>query len=304
MDKASMRTTRRRQFLKAVAVAGGTALTAGCAGAASSHEPVAEGDIEAYDAAYGSFDHARTLAEISKSTTFVVGVCSDARPHAFLNGDGNYVGLDAAYAECVAWDIGAYVRYVETDPADIGSYLKAHKVDAVICSTALPAPDCLQVTPFVASRQAIVTAEDAGVKAQGDLTGKKVAVCAGTHAERYMGAESGGSEVVVYPSYTTAFQALRLGAVSAVCADQAIARAWKKGNKGFAVALDNLGEPASGSIQLAPDAEELLPHLNDETFALIKSGQVLNAYNKHVAPNIDGADYKAILLPAKDPNSK
>lgn len=297
MDGANRQPISRRQFLGIAQMACASVMLAGCASAETQTEaPLEESDVQEFDQSFQSLGSARTLQEIIASGTIVVGVCSDARPYGYLDGGGNYVGLDVASADVVAWDSSVSIRYVETDPADVESYLQSHKVDVVISSTAVPGESCLQSTPFIAARQAIVVKEGVTLDALESLSGMRVAACSGTFAERFIADAGVGADVHSYDSYTMAYQALKNGTVDALCVDQLIARVWAKNNKGYVVALDDLGEPCPAGILVSGDNESLAAEMSHGAFRLVNEGRVYAAYDKYVVPSLGGVDYKSVLL--------
>ena len=297
MDGANRQPISRRQFLGIAQTVCTSFMLAGCARHETQTEtPLEESDVQEFDQSFQSLGSARTMQEIIASRTIVVGVCSDARPYSYLDGGGNYVGLDVVSADVVAWDWGVSVRYVETDPADAESYLQSHKVDAVFCSTAVPGESCLQSTPFIAARQAIVAKEGVTLEALEDLSGMKVAVCKGTFAERFITDAGVSADVRSYDSYTLTYQALKNGAVDVLCVDQLIARVWVKNNKGYVVVLDDLGEPCPAGILVSGDNESLVTEMSHEAFRMVNEGRVFAAYDKYVAPSLNGVDYKSVLL--------
>lgn len=291
----------RRQFLQAAGTICASTLLAGCA-RAKEQESAPEGadEIQAFDQSFQSLGSARSIEEIVASGTLVAGVCSDAKPYAYLSGWGNYIGIDVVFADAVAWYFGTNVRYVETDPADAEAYLLAHKVDAVFCTSALPGSSCLQATPYLAARQAVIAHESAELEDLASVAGKRIAVCAGTFADRFLKDEAIEADVRSYASYTTTFQALKDGNVDALCADQLIARTWVKSNKGYTVFLDNLGEPCRAGVLVAEDNEALLEHMSFQTYSLVNDGRVMAAYDDYVAKTITDADYKQILLTVEE----
>ncbi|MBQ6524516.1 MAG: transporter substrate-binding domain-containing protein [Atopobiaceae bacterium] len=295
----------RRQFVQMMGLAGALVLAGGCASESPDGEGVGIGDVVSADEAssidrtYRAFGSIRTLEEIRDSGTFVVGVCSDARPYGYINGSGNYVGLDVAFADAIGWDMGVEVRYVETDPVDVVPYLSANKVDAVLCSTALPV-GVSTATPFVALRQAIVARASSTLASMDDLSGSEVGVCSGTAAEEFLTKAAPDVSVCSFSSYTGAYQAMRDGAVVALCLDQLVARSWAKTNPAFSVLLDNLGEPCPIGAMVAMGNEDLLAVINHETFSLVNDGRIKSAFNKYVVPDLSGVDYTGVLLPVQE----
>ncbi|MBP3894457.1 MAG: transporter substrate-binding domain-containing protein [Atopobiaceae bacterium] len=296
MDEVRQRLYSRHQFIRLAGLAGAALLATGCGKSAPSSEDT-PADVRAYDETYQAFDHARSVSEIQESGVLRIGVCSDTQPLSHLNIGGNYTGFEVAIANKLRWDIGSGIRYVETDPVDVAAYLASNKVDAVICSQMLPTDDVWQAFPFFAPRQAIVTKAGAEVATLDELEGSVVSVCEGTYAQRYIERQLMTADVHAYESHTTAYQALMNGTARALCVDQVVARCWTMNNPGYAVAIDDLGDPCPSGIMVAAQNEDLLKFMNHETYTLVNDNFVRRMYEKHIVPQVAGADYAQVLLP-------
>lgn len=297
MNRQQRVTLNRRRFVQLAGLASLSLIAGGCSDSQNDAQRLVSGqDAQAVDQTFRAFDHARTLEEIRVSGEIVVGISSDAAPYGYLNEMGNYAGLEAELASLVGWDVGASVRYVQTDPSDVGPYLQAHKIDAAFCFTSLPGNDVLVSFPFIETRQALVTS-DAALMRLDEVGGMSIAVCAGTYAEALVVEELSGAHAASFSSYTNTFAALREGLVASACVDQFIARAWVRNNGGYSVTLDDLGDAHPAGIMVSSENDELLGHMNHEVFAQVNGGAVRKLYEKLVAPVLSGADYSQSLLP-------
>lgn len=298
MDEVRQRLYSRHQFICLAGLAGASLLVAGCG---KSDSPTGEDlpgdeDVKSYDEAFQASDHARSVEEIQESGVLRIGVCSDAQPYGYLDVVGNYTGFEASLANKLRWDLDVSPRYIETDPADVVPYLLSNKVDVVICGEAFPTDDVWQAFPFFAPRQAIVTKVGTELTSVDGLEGKTVSVCKDTYAQRFIEGQLETADVRAYESHTSAYQALQSGTASALCVDQVVARAWTLANPDYAVVLDNLGDPCPSGILVAAQNENLLEYMNHETFMLVNDGFVRGMYDKHVIPQVGGADYSQALL--------
>ena len=299
MDVLEQRFYSRHQFIRLAGIAGASLLVAGCSrdDSPSGDAPVSDADVREYDASYQAFDHARSSGEIRESGVLRVGVCSDARPYSYLDDTGNYAGFEVALVKKLLWDVADTVQFVGTDPADVVPYLASNKVDAVICGEALPTDDVWQAFPFFAPKQAIVTKAGTEFASIDELGDNVVCVCKGTFAERFIKEQTSTADVRVYETHTATFQALLSGTASAMCIDQVLARSWTHHNPGHVVALDDLGDPCPSGILVAAQNEDLLMFMNHESFVLVNDGYVRGMYDKHIVPQLFGADYLQALLP-------
>ena len=301
MDEVRQRLYSRHQFICLAGLAGASLLVAGCGkGDSPTGDDLPDDDaVKSFDEKFQASDHARSVEEICESGVVRIGVCSDAQPYGYLDVNGNYTGFEFSLANKVRWDLDVSPRYIETDPADVVSYLLANKVDAVICGEALPTDDVWQAFPFFAPRQAIVAKVGTELADVDGLEGKTVSVCKGTYAQRFIEGKLATAEVRPYETHTAAFQALQNGTASALCIDQIIARSWTLANPDYVVVLDDLGDPCPSGILVAAQNENLLEYMNHETFMLVNDGYVRGMYDKHLVPQLGGADYSQALLPVE-----
>lgn len=293
----------RRQMLRAAGIASVALLSSGCAAETTDEASpsISAGEDGIVVQTTPPPEHCRSFEEVVSSGEMVVGVSSDARPYSFIDSTGNYTGFDAAFAECLAWDMAVRVRFVGTDPSDVGSFLLSNKVDVVISSTALPAEGCLQALPLIAPRQAVVAAATAGPTLVESPQGIAVGVCSGSQAEALLPTLLPGANCHVFESFSGAFQAICLGIVDALLLDQLVAKAWVRSNPGFTVVLDGLGEPCPAGLVVAPENEGLLQVMNQETSGLVSNGRVRALYSKYVVPDAPDIDPSQILLPVEPP---
>lgn len=112
--------------------------------------------------------------------------CGDYEPYNYTDADGEPAGLDVELATEACARIGYAPVFVQIDWNDRDSILESSKVDCLWSSFAMDGQRTRYawVGPYMRSRQVVAVLEDSPIYELEDLTGKRVAVRAGSTAER------------------------------------------------------------------------------------------------------------------------
>ena len=212
----------------------------------------------------------------------IFGTSPDYPPYESLDSQGNLEGFDIEMVKYVVDILNKqqgtnYVpEFKQMDFSTIVSALSATQIDiGVSCFTYSPERDCIFSTPYLTSKQIIVTREDTGITCAEDLVGKKVAAGTGTTGAEAL-VEIIGEENVLCPGdYTIMYQALQAGQLDAVVSDEAVGLNYVK---------------EMGLIQ----CEE--PLVLEETSLIIKTGNttLADAVNKAIEEFLTTSDYTAL----------
>lgn len=179
--------------------------------------------------ACGNKKEAATFEDaLLKEGTIIVGTSPDYPPFETLDTNGNLIGFDIDMMNELMDIINAQqgtnlkVEFKSLDFNNIIGALQANQIDIGVSGfTYSPDRDCFFSTPYLSSKQVIITREDTGITSAADLSGKKVgAGMATTGAEAV--AEIEGAELVQPGDYTVMFQALAAGQLDAVVCDEAV----------------------------------------------------------------------------------
>lgn len=179
--------------------------------------------------ACGSKDEAATFEEaLLKEGSLIVGTSPDYPPFETLDANGELIGFDIEMMKELIEIINKQqntnltVEFKQMDFNNIIGAMEANQIDVGLSGfTYSEDRDCFFSTPYLNSKQVIITREDTGIASAADLSGKKVgAGMATTGADAV--AEIEGAELVQPGDYTVMFQALKAGQLDAVVCDEAV----------------------------------------------------------------------------------
>ena len=180
-------------------------------------------------AACGGNKEAETFEDaLLKEGTIIVGTSPDYPPFETLDSNGNLIGFDIDMMNGLVAYINAQqgtnlvVEFKQMDFNNIIGALQATQIDIGVSGfTYNPERECWFSTPYLNSKQVIITRNDTGITTAADLAGKKVgAGLATTGADA--ASEIEGVELVQPGDYTVMFQALAAGQLDAVVCDEAV----------------------------------------------------------------------------------
>lgn len=215
--------------------------------------------------------------------TIIAGTSPDYPPFETLDSNGELIGFDIDMMNGLINYINEQqgtelvVQFKQMDFNNIIGALQANQIDIGLSGfTYNPERDCAFSTPYLNSKQVIITREDTGIATAADLAGKKVgAGMATTGAEAV--SEIEGAELTQPGDYTVMFQALVAGQLDAVVCDEAV------GNN-YVASMDGLVK-----------CEEALV---DESMSIITNPEntlVMEAINKAIEEYVTTDEYQALL---------
>lgn len=163
-----------------------------------------------------------------KDGAIIVGTSPDYPPFETLDAQGNLIGFDIDMMNGLVAYINQQqgtnitVEFKQMDFNNIIGALQATQIDIGLSGfTYNPERECWFSTPYLNSKQVIITRNDTGITTATDLAGKKVgAGLATTGADAVSAIE--GAELVQPGDYTVMFQALKAGQLDAIVCDEAV----------------------------------------------------------------------------------
>ena len=232
------------------------------------------------DVAEGNKDSART--------TFTVGFDAEFPPYGYMDDNGEYVGFDLSLAAEVcernSWEL--VKRPIDWDSKDME--LSSGSIDCIWNGFTMNGreEEYTWTTAYVDNSQVFVVAEDSGIAAFADLSGKAVGVQRDSSALSALNDEETPENITLrdsfgslteYADYNTAFMDLEAGALDAVAMDIGVAQYQIDSRNGGYVILDTYLASEKygvgfllGNTELRDTVEAtLMEMLADGTFAAI-----------------------------------
>lgn len=217
-----------------------------------------------------------------KEGTILVGTSPDYPPFETLDANGQLIGFDIDMMNALVSYINqqqgtnVVVEFKQMDFNNIIGALQATQIDIGLSGfTYSPERDCWFSTPYINSKQVIITRDDTGITKAEDLAGKKVgAGLATTGADAV--SEIEGAELVQPGDYTVMFQALKAGQLDAIVCDEAV------------------GDNYAAQMGLVKCEEALV----DESMSIIANKDntfVQDVINQAITEFIASDEYKALL---------
>lgn len=218
-----------------------------------------------------------------KEGAIIVGTSPDYPPFETLDAKGELIGFDIDMMNGLIDYINEQqgtelkVEFKQMDFGNIIGALQANQIDIGLSGfTYDPERECAFSTPYLNSKQVIITREDTGIKSAADLSGKKVGAGLATTGAAAV-EEIEGAELTQPGDYTVMFQALKAGQLDAIVCDEAV------GNNYVA---------SMGFIK----CEEALI---DESMSIIANSDntfVMEAINKAIDAYITTDEYQNLLV--------
>ena len=187
---------------------------------------------------------ARTLQDIKDSGKLVIGVFSDKKPFGYVDENGDYQGYDVYFARRLAQDLGVELQLVSVDAPNRVEYLTSAKVDIILANfTVTPARAEVVdfALPYMKVALGVVSPDSALITTAEQLAGKTLIVSKGTTAETYFTENHPEVRLLMFDTYTEAFNALLDGRGDALSTDNTEVLAWALENPGFTVGIESLG---------------------------------------------------------------
>lgn len=163
--------------------------------------------------------------------TVTIGI-DPFEPYCYLDGDGQYAGIDVDLATEAFTRLGYKVEFQEISWPDKDSLLQDGTVDCLwACFSMSGRADLYQWSgPYMCSRQVIAVRADSNIRDLADLAGKRIGVQATTKGEGlFLGkipSDLPAAQVSSFATTEDMFAALRKGYVDAVCGHEALVAGW------------------------------------------------------------------------------
>ncbi len=155
-----------------------------------------------------------TLDKIKQKGVIVIGVKADYRPFGYLDPSGKIIGMEIDMAEDIAKKLGVKLELVPTVAANRIEYLQQGRTDLILSTmsdNAQRRQTVGMIDPnYYSGGSALLTRKDSGIKAWGDLRGKRVCASQGAYYNRPV-TERYGAVIVAFAGTTEAQNALLTG---------------------------------------------------------------------------------------------
>ena len=276
-------------FIVAACAGGGTSSPATSA-AASVPPPASASPVASASAAPASFAADSTLGQIVARGKLTCGVKFDVIAFGFRNPTTSEVeGFDADLCREIATALGVEPEFIEAISANRIPFLQEDRVDIVI-STMTRTEDRLKQIDFskiyYVAGQKILVKSDSTYQSVDDLVSGAVKVCSaqGSTSEANL-REKGVAEanLVLFPTYTEAAQALLDGRCEAVSTDDSILFGLAAQNDGLEVRGDAFSSEPLG-IGIKKGKEDLVTFIDGVLEAMAADGRWAALYDKHIKP--------------------
>lgn len=163
--------------------------------------------------------------------TVTIGI-DPFEPYCYMDGNGQYAGIDVDLATEAFTRLGYNVEFQEINWPDKDDLLQDGSVDCVwACFSMNGREDLYQWSgPYMSSRQVVAVRADSNIHELADLAGKRIGVQATTKAEGlFLGkipSDLPAGRVSSYATTDDMFAALRKGYVDAICGHEALVAGW------------------------------------------------------------------------------
>ena len=164
--------------------------------------------------------------------TVTIGI-DPFEPYCYLDGNGQYAGIDVDLATEAFTRLGYKVEFQEINWPDKDDLLQDGTVDCLwACFSMSGREDLYQWSgPYMSSRQVVAVRADSNIHDLADLAGKRVGVQATTKGEGlFLGKIPSdlpaAGQVSSYAITDDMFAALRKGYVDAICGHEALIAGW------------------------------------------------------------------------------
>jgi ABC-type amino acid transport substrate-binding protein len=265
-------------------------LVAACAGGGSSSPAASAGASAPAQSAGTSFAADSTLGQIVAKGSLACGVKFDVIAFGFRNPTTSEVeGFDADLCREIAAALGVEPEFIEAISANRIPFLQEDRVDIVI-STMTRTEDRLKEIDFskiyYVAGQKILVKSDSSYQSIDDLVSGNVKVCSaqGSTSEANL-RDQGVAEanLVLFPTYTEAAQALLDGRCEAVSTDDSILFGLAAQNEGLELRGEAFSEEPLG-IGIKKGKEDLVAFINAVLDQMAANGRWAELYDMHIKP--------------------
>ncbi|NEN75131.1 transporter substrate-binding domain-containing protein [Pelistega sp. NLN82] len=233
---------------------------------------------------------ADTLDTIKKNDVIRIGVFGDKPPFGYVDSQGKNQGFDVEIAKEIANSLLGSpdkIQFVLTEAANRVEYLRSGKVDLILANFT-QTPQREEVVDFAHPYQkvqlGIVSPENAQITDIAQLKDKVLLVNKGTTADIFFTRNHPDIKLLKFDQNTETFDALKDGRGVALAHDNALLWAWAKENKGYNVAISNIGPEDKIAPAVQKGDKALLEAVNQEIDRLKKEGTLKVIYDKTLLP--------------------
>lgn len=217
---------RKRGLIAFVAIAAAALVAAGCGSSSSSSG--------------GGKQTSSTLKRVTSSHVLRVGFLSDAPPFGFMDDNNKFVGIDPAFADLMARDLGARVQAKILPNADARiTALQTGAVDIVFGDFSMTPERAEAIAfsqPYGAEIEVLIgRAGDPPVNSYTDLAGRKVGVVTGALDSTLLPTLAPDAKFVTYDDLAARLPALKAHQIDAMIMDLAPAQELVKRDTSIAI---------------------------------------------------------------------
>jgi polar amino acid transport system substrate-binding protein len=215
--------------------------------------------------------------------TVRVASMGDAKPYTFTDADGQFTGFDVELFKDVAEREGlGEVVFTGQDFSAILPAVANGQFDVGVAAIGIT-DERKQTVDFsdgyLAGYLTVLT-PDAGIKAEGDLAGKRLGVVQGTLQEQYAMKNFPDTELVRFPDNNSGVSALNSGTIDAHFADYEAAKEYAAKYDGLELAINIPSFDAPAGFALKPGNDALREALNEGLHAAMEDGTWRDLYQK------------------------
>jgi len=229
------------------------------------------------------------IDKIKARGKLIVGTSADWPPFEYVDANHNYAGIDIEIAKRIAQELGVSLEIKDMKFAGLIEALKNGDVDIVIADMT-PTAEREKVVdfsiPYYTSKgYAVVTLQNANIKSEQDLYGKKIGVQLGTIQEDWANNNlKGKAEVKSYDRvYPEMVWALQRGDIDAMILGDKIAEALITKEPSLKIATYVSIPTIGGAVAVPQGAEDLKYVVNSVIEKLIESGEMQQIFNNEIA---------------------
>lgn len=226
---------------------------------------------------------ANSLEQIKAKDKVVIGVFGDKPPFGYVE-NGVSVGFDVYIAKRVAKELlgdESKAEFVLVEAQNRVEYPNSNRVDIVFANFT-KTPEREEKVDFALPYMKValgVVSKGGAIKSVEDLKDKTLIVNKGTTADAYFSKNHPEIKLLKFDQNTEAFMALKDGRGDALAHDNLLLFAWAKGNEGYGVGIEHLGNDDVIAPAVKKGNVELLNALNEILAKLGSEGFIKEAYN-------------------------
>lgn len=231
-----------------------------------------------------------TVAAIKEKGVIRIGVFGDKPPFGYVDANGKNQGFDIEIAKALSTDLFGSedkIEFVLTEAANRVEYLKSGKVDIVLANFT-QTPERSEVvdfaSPYMKVALGVVSPTGKPITDIAQLKDQTLLVNKGTTADAYFSKNHPEIKLLKFDQNTETFDALKDGRGVALAHDNALLWAWAKENKGFEVAIGNIGPAELIAPAVQKGDKALLDWVNAEMAKIKQDGRLKAAYEKTLLP--------------------